>query len=347
MRLTLLALPLALALPLTLAAQHNTAPAAPAYKNLTTLLKDAPADQLTPSMQFISSSLGVDCAFCHVAGKPEADDKPAKKTAREMIAMTADINKAHFGGRPSMTCYSCHRGATRPVAIPAVLESDAAPAATPATVDQILEKYTAALGGADALRKISTRRMTGKILSGGSETPIEVLTKAPNKRISITHAATDSFTAFDGAAGWMGSAGRPARTMSESESAASSLDAEFYLPLRLKELYPQLRRGRPETVAGADCEVLSGTAPNRPAVRLYFDKSTGLLVRMVRFADTPLGRMPTQIDYSDYRETDGVKTAFRWTLSRPNGRFTIQIANLKNNAPLDDATFAKPADPAK
>jgi outer membrane lipoprotein-sorting protein len=339
-----------LGLSLSLLAQHEAAPAPPAYKNLTTLLKDAPADQVAPAMQFITSSLGVECAFCHVAGKPEADDKPAKKTAREMIAMTAEINKTHFGGRPQMTCYSCHRGSTRPVAIPAVLETDAAPKppaapAAPApvvTADQILEKYTTALGGSDALRKITTRQMTGKILAGGTETPIEVLTKAPNKRVTITHGGTDSFTAFDGSAGWMGSAGRPARSMSEAESSASALDAEFWLALRIKEIYPQLRRGRPENIAGADCEVLNGTAAGHPSIRLYFDKSTGLLVRMVRYADTPLGRMPTQIDYADYRETDGAKTPFRWTLSRPNGRFTIQIASLKNNAPIDDARFAKP-----
>jgi hypothetical protein len=67
-----------------------------------------------------------------------------------------------------------------------------------------------------------------------------------------------------------------------------------------------------------------------------------LLVRLVRYADTPVGRNPTQIDYADYREQDGVKTPFRWTLSRPNGRFTIQIAELTNNVPIDDARFARP-----
>jgi photosynthetic reaction center cytochrome c subunit len=321
------------------------------------VLKDAPADQIGPAMQFIASSLGVECTFCHVAGKMEADDKPAKKTAREMITMTAEINKTHFGGRPQMTCYSCHRGATRPVAIPAVLESDIpakpAPAVAPGasgaapTADQIIEKYTSALGGADAMRKVTSRLMTGKIVAGGIETPIEVLTKAPNRRVTITHANADSFTAFDGNAGWMGTAGRPARVMTEAESSASALDAEFYLALRLKEIYPQLRRGRPESIGGVDCETINGTSAGHPAIRLYFDKNTGLLVRMVRYAETPLGRMPTQIDYADYRETDGVKTPLRWTLSRPNGRFTIQIASVTSNAPIDDARFAKPAGDVK
>jgi outer membrane lipoprotein-sorting protein len=265
----------------------------------------------------------------------DADDKGAKKTAREMMHMQAEINKASFRGQKQVTCYSCHRGSQRPVNTPPVLESDAparpaaAPMAPPAqgqtvTADQILEKYVAALGGPDAIRKITSRVQTGKILAGGSETPIEVLTKAPNKRVTITHAAAgDSFTAFDGTAGWMGNAGRPAREMSPAESMASGLDAEFALALRIKEIFPQLRRGR-------------------LPVRLYFDAKTGLLVRLVRYADTPLGRNPTQIDYADYRDQDGVKTPFRWTLSRPNGRFTIQIANLKTNVPIDDSKFAKP-----
>jgi outer membrane lipoprotein-sorting protein len=332
--------------------------AAQAYKNVTEL-KDMPADQLGPAMQFMASALGVNCEFCHVQGKPEADDKNAKKTARQMIAMTAMINNNAFRGQRQVSCYSCHHGNARPVAVPPVLESDAPPS-TPAamappaggaqapTVDQILEKYVTAAGGADAIRKITSRAMKGTILAGGNSTAIDVLTKAPNMRVTISHGANgDSFTAFDGKAGWMGNTGRPAREMSAAESGASSIDAEFALALRLKEIYPQLRRGRPETINGVECDVLNGTAPGKPAARFYFDKKTGLLARQVRFADTPVGRNPTQIDYADYKAVEGVTIPMRWTLSRPNGRFTIQIAEVKNNASIDDARFAKPAGEVK
>ena len=77
-------------------------------------------------------------------------------------------------------------------------------------------------------------------------------------------------------------------------------------------------------------------------MRLYFEAKSGLLLRQVRYGETPLGRNPTQIDYADYREVDGVKVPFRWTLSRTNGRFTIQIAEVKNNVPEEDQKFAKP-----
>jgi hypothetical protein len=78
-------------------------------------------------------------------------------------------------------------------------------------------------------------------------------------------------------------------------------------------------------------------------VRLDFDQKTGLLTREVRYADTPMGRNATQIDFSDYREVGGVKIPFKWMLSRPIARFTIQIKEAKVNVPVDDARFAKPA----
>jgi photosynthetic reaction center cytochrome c subunit len=341
--------------PIALAQHSLDAPATEAktadqvYKNIVQL-KGTPADQLMPAMQVISSSLGVECSFCHVAGKAELDDKPAKKTAREMMAMVALINKGSFGGRQQVSCYSCHHGGANPASVPPVLETDATHAGNgplvgaAATAGDVIQKYVTAMGGADAIRKISSRIATGAILVGGSQTPIEVLTKAPNKRVTISHSSSgDSFTAFDGTAGWMGSTGRPAREMSPPESAASSLDAEFAIALRLKENFPQIRVAAPEQIDGVMCESLIGRAPGRLPVRLYFDQNTGLLVRLVRYAETPVGRNPTQIDYADYREADGVKIPFRWTLSRLNGRFTIQISDVKSNVPLDDARFAKPA----
>jgi len=326
------------------------------YKNIQQL-KGTPADQLNAAMQFIAVSLGVECESCHVAGKYEADDKNNKKTAREMLAMTASINKDSFRGQRQVTCYTCHRGSLRPVSVPPVQDSDTPPrpatppvppaAAAPApapTVDDIIAKYLTAVGGADAMKKIASRTMKGTLMAMGSETAIDLYTKAPNKRLSVSHMSptSDSFTAFDGTAGWLGTTGGQAREMSPTEAFAASLDADFYLVAHLKELFPQLRRGRPAEVGGAMCETLSGTRPGQPAVVFYFDRDTGLLLRMARSADTPMGRMPTEIDYADYREADGVKTPWRWTLARANGRFTIQLKEVKNNAAIDDAKFGKP-----
>lgn len=320
------------------------------FKNIQSL-KGVPADQVMPAMQFISVSLGVECSFCHVPGKFDADEKKPKQTAREMIAMTNAINKDSFGGHREVTCYSCHHGSEHPGSVPAILTTDmpehaekpAAPAGQPVTAEQVLDKYVAALGGEDAIRKVTSRVETGVILAGGQETPIDVYAKAPNRRASYMHSPNgDSITAFDGTAGWLGNTGRPARDMSAAESAASQLDSDLYLPLDLKTIFKQVRTGRPEKIDDTQCVTLIGTRPDQPPVRLYFDEKTGLLVRQVRYTENPLGRMPTQIDYSDYKNVDGVQVPLRWTLARPNGRFTIQIKEVKQNVPVDDAKFMKP-----
>src|SRR5205823_2129369 len=71
------------------------------FKNIQ-VLKDIPAEQLIPSMQLISGALGRDCSFCHVTGAQNdfaSDDKPNKKTAREMMTMTIGINQNSFAGQ--------------------------------------------------------------------------------------------------------------------------------------------------------------------------------------------------------------------------------------------------------
>ena len=88
-----------------------------------------------------------------------------------------------------------------------------------------------------------------------------------------------------------------------------------------------------------------GMRDNWPPVQLYFDQESGLLVRVLRYVQTPLGRNPIQIDYSEYREEAGVKTPYRWTVARPKTSFTIQIEQSQPSAPITDDKFSQPATP--
>src|SRR5574337_1187100 len=66
--------------------------AAEAYKNIK-VLKDIPANELIPTMEFISASLGVRCEYCHVEHHFDDDTKKPKQRAREMMQMMFSINK--------------------------------------------------------------------------------------------------------------------------------------------------------------------------------------------------------------------------------------------------------------
>jgi photosynthetic reaction center cytochrome c subunit len=329
------------------------------FKNVQ-VLKDIPADGLIPAMQFITASLGKECEFCHVQGAFEKDDKQQKKTARSMMQMMFAINKDNFDGHREVTCYTCHHGSTDPGGTPLVMTAETKPetAAEPAPekegaqasgppANELFEKYLKAIGGAEAVEKIDSRVMRGAITFGDRDVPIEIYSKAPDKRISITHTPDgDSVTAFDGHEGWLGSP-KHFHEMHGPDIDAASMDADLQFPAHLKQMFSKAEVRGEEKIGDSEVYLVVGRREGRTPLRLYFDEKSGLLVRLVRYGETPLGRLPTQIDYADYRDAGGVKTPFRWTLARPGGRFTIQLTEAKENVPVDDAKFAKPAQEQK
>ncbi len=125
----------------------------------------------------------------------------------------------------------------------------------------------------------------------------------------------------------------------------AAIDADLHLATHLKAMFSELKVRGTEKVGDTEAYVVVGQREGRTPIQLYFDTQTGLLVRMLRFGETALGQLPVQIDYADYRATDGVKIPYRWTLARPSGRFTIQVSEVKQNVPVDEAKFAKPALP--
>ena len=126
---------------------------------------------------------------------------------------------------------------------------------------------------------------------------------------------------------------------------AAAMDADLHLPTHLKTTFSEAKSRGTEKVADHDAYVVNGQRQGSTPVILYFDKDSGLLVRLVRYGDTALGLLPTQIDYADYRDANGVKVPYKWTLARPNGRFTIQLSELQQNVPVDDSKFVKPPSP--
>lgn len=328
------------------------------FKNIQTL-KGIPADQLIPTMQFITASLGVECDFCHVQGAFEKDDKKPKQTARKMMDMMFAINKDNFEGHREVTCYSCHRGSTDPVGTP-IISAEEPKAAMPEpkkaegeskeaggpSADQLIDKYVQALGGAAAADKITSRVMKGTINFGTKDFSVDVYSKDPDKRASFMHMPEgDNATVFDGHEGWLGAPGRPLREMHGPDLDGAAIDADLHFATHLKQMFSGAKVQGTEKVGDHETYVVVGQREGKPPLRLYFDQQSGLLVRLVRFGDTALGRLPTQIDYADYREANGVRIPFQWTLARPSGRFTIQVTEVKQNVPVEDEKFAKPPSP--
>ena len=93
--------------------------------------------------------------------------------------------------------------------------------------------------------------------------------------------------------------------------------------------------------------VVQGTGPRGVLATLYFDQESGLLLRVVRYGKSPIGRVPTQVDYADYRDVGGIKMPFRRVFAWMDGRDAIQLSEVQINVPIDAAKFGRPASPKK
>jgi hypothetical protein len=123
---------------------------------------------------------------------------------------------------------------------------------------------------------------------------------------------------------------------------AALLEAELSFPGRIKQLFTRWRVGAPANIDDRDVEVVQGSTPGRALAVFFFDKKSGLLVRVVRYADSPVGRIPMQTDYADYREVSGVKLPSRISATWLDGRSTLELNDMQANAPVPASTFAKP-----
>src|SRR6266550_3594435 len=311
-----------------------------------------------------------------------AADTPRKIMARRMVNMVAAINQNNFGGRQLVTCWTCHRNRDKPLVTPTIATVYGMPTIEPDDVltqfpgadspDSILDKYIQASGGAQrlaGLTSISARGTAAGFGGFGGGGSVELVAKAPDKRSTIILFKTetnrgDQIRSYDGATGWVRT---PLNVVGEYQLIGSDLDgarvdAQLSFPGQIKSILANWKSGPPTTITDLPAptsqssvlqgavgnqshvvDVVQGTGPRGLLVTLYFDQQTGLLLRELRYGLSPIGRVPTQIDFGDYRDVNGIKLPFRITYAWLDGRDAIVLREITTNAAIDEAKFGKPA----
>jgi hypothetical protein len=331
------------------------------YKNIQ-VLKGLPADLMVPSMQYMEIALGVHCVYCHDDDntKRELDTKPQKATARRMIQMVADVNKNTFNGRAAVTCYTCHRGHTRPDAVLPYNEEDGEimlPAtATKPTVDEILNRYATVIGGAN-LAKVTTRYAKGVVANMGHidqvhperavglATPVEIYSKGADKRMVITHnPAGDALNTYNSTGGWIKAGAAAARDMRPDELDVAKLENAVIAPANFKTIIQNATVVAEEKLNGHSTWVIGGRMQTLPAVRLYFDKDSGNLMSVSYRQPSYFCCHTFRIDYDDFTVINGVRMPLKWTINGPREAIIVwQLDPVTVNSAVDDSRFAKPA----
>ncbi len=334
---------------------------------------------MTASLQFDCS----DCHANAGTDKVDwAADTPRKITARMMVNMVQTINKNNFQGRQMVTCWTCHRNRDKPLTTPIMETIYSSPALEPDDVitqidglpsaESILDKFIQASGGAQRLAGLTSIDAKGTSVGFGGfggGGAVEIVAKAPDKRATIIlfKAETgrgDQIRTFDGTTGWVRT---PLNVLGEFQLRGGDLDgarfdAQLSFPGQIKTTLTNWRSGPPTTINDLPApdsqaslqkdvqlggshivDVVQGNGPRNLIVTLYFDRQSGLLLRELRYGNSPIGRVPTQIDYADYRDVNGIKLPFRITYAWLDGRDSIVLNEIKTNVPVDEKKFGRPA----
>jgi hypothetical protein len=324
------------------------------YKDIK-VMQGTAADQLIATMQFFEASLGVTCNYCHLAARETST--PLKETARQMISMVKAINRDNFKGAKEVTCNTCHRGATEPVANPALAtenykpwtpdSTNGAPNLPPVAgppASQLIDNYLKTLGGEAGLAKITSRVVKYSATNSvGNVANMEMVSKGDNS-LSITHGANgDVVIGHAGNNAWQRAANGAVRDAREYEADELKLQDPLYLATHLKSITNlETRRQR---IGDQEFYQLRGTAFGRVPVRLSFNPKTGNLARLVYLIDNFVGQNVVRIDYSDYGNVQGTAFPFTWKIARPLGYQTVKVESVQQNVPVEETRLARPTSP--
>jgi hypothetical protein len=207
----------------------------------------------------------------------------------------------------------------------------------------VLDKYLEAIGGRDAVTRLSSRTRRGTLTNrAGQAAPLSIEETADGL-IRVTVASTPGVVrAVDGTSGWTQSGDR-LRVLDGVETRNASLQADMALGVQIRERYAALAVRAYDRVNGTAVVVLEGRRAAGATETLSFDRASGLLVRRTVTLRTPMGPLPVQIDYDDYRPIDGVKTPFEVRVTDWESVSVETFSDVVHNQPIDPARFARPA----
>jgi hypothetical protein len=238
--------------------------------------------------------------------------------------------------------------------------------------DEIIGRYFRAIGGSERLAGLKTYSAKGASVGfggfgGGGR--VQIFAKFPDQRATVidfpdSPQRGESLRIYNGHDGWLRT---PLTILGEYQLTGSELDgerleAQLTFPGQVKQVLASMHVSMPVTISdlpgpssqtgnaasmaavGQDrlVNVVQGTTAAGTLATLYFDQESGLLVRLVRYGKSPIGRYPTQIDYGDYREVNGIRMPFRMLIAWLGGRDAIQLSEIQTNVTVDAGRFAPP-----
>ena len=338
------------------------------------VLKGLPDSQLFLLMNFVSDSLGVNCDHCHVKGEKnpqtgednwlwERDDKKEKSVGRDMMRMVLELNRTRFNRDAVVTCYTCHRGSTRPERMAPLPPRDyfgealkpQPPKRVLPTAQEVIAKYLSAVGAnrQDVLSQAIVMRGTvERVERAKASGPTEIVFKQPNKALIKETLTSGAVTrGWNGTTAWVQSSrginqatGENLKALKATPTTTIASDGLFS-PIKIPD---SASRGTLIGVARIDDRESYQIVVEDSSHQLFFDVESGLLLRRVNVTNTMLGPLNVQWDFSDYRDVSGLKLPFLIRTSDVSSYDTVvrRFSEIKIDPSVSENVFDVPRGPS-
>jgi photosynthetic reaction center cytochrome c subunit len=339
------------------------------------VLKGLPDSQLFLLMNFVGDSLGVTCDHCHVKGEKnpqtgedtwlwERDDKKEKGTARDMMRMVLELNRSRFNREGVVTCYTCHRGSTRPERIGPLPPRDyfgealkPQPKRVLPTAQDVIAKYLSLVGANRREILSQTIVMRGtveRVERAKASGPTEIVFKQPGK-VRITETLTSGVVTrgWNGTTAWIQTSkgvsqvtGENLKSLTATPTTTIASDGLFS-PIKIPDSPSRATLIGVATIDHRETYQVIIEDSSTRSIQLFFDVERGLLLRRVNVTNTMLGPLNVQWDFSDYREVRGIKLPFVIRTSNVSSYDTVvrRFSEIKIDPSVSETVFDVPRSP--
>lgn len=340
------------------------------------VLKGLPDSQLFLLMNFVGDSLGVNCDHCHVKGEKnpqtgedtwlwEREDKKEKAVGRDMMRMVLELNRTSFNREGVVTCYTCHRGSTRPERLALLPPHDyfgdalkPQPKRVLPTAQEVIAKYLSAVGAnrQEVLSQAIVMRGTvERVERAKASGPTEIVFKQPNKtRIVETLTSGVVTRGWNGATAWVQTSRGVNQATGESLKALKATPTTtiasdgLFSPIKIPDSASRATLIGVTRINDRESYQLIIEDSSTQSIQLFFDAESGLLLRRVNVTNTMLGPLNVQWDFSDYRDVSGIKFPFVIRTSDVSSYDTVvrKFSEVKIDSSVGENVFDTPRAPS-
>jgi hypothetical protein len=214
--------------------------------------------------------------------------------------------------------------------------------------DSLIKRCIESEGGTKTIQGAQTEVVTGtvELLGHNLSGPLQIFQQG-NKSYTVIElpGIGKMEEGFDGEVAWESNVLQGPRVKDGEELEAAKRDARISLLGDWKDFYKSAETVGSEDVNGKPAwKVRMTPIEGKSIEQFFFDRATGLLVKMTQTLPTALGDIPVEMTLGDYREVEGIKTPFLMTQAAMGQNMAMHIDKVTYNTKIPDSRFDLPPD---